>query len=67
MSKPKAGRFSVPPIPRSTPPPAWFVAPCAWFAGCTRQATGTTPHPVLGNVPTCDECHAFATKGDGKP
>jgi hypothetical protein len=34
---------------------------CRWFAGCKRAATGTTPHPVLGDVPTCDKCHKFAT------
>ena len=34
---------------------------CAWFALCDRAATGTTPHPILGDVPTCDHCHRFAT------
>lgn len=34
---------------------------CAWFVLCTRPATGTTPHPVLGDVRTCDRCHEFAT------
>ena len=34
---------------------------CRWFVLCGRTATGTTPHPVLGAVPTCDRCHAFAT------
>jgi hypothetical protein len=34
---------------------------CQWFARCTNAATTTTPHPVLGNVPTCDRCHQFAT------
>lgn len=33
---------------------------CRWFARCGRPATGTTPHPVLGDVPTCDRCAAFA-------
>lgn len=33
---------------------------CKWFARCGRSATGTTPHPVLGAVPTCDRCAAFA-------
>lgn len=32
---------------------------CAWFAGCGRPATGSTSHPVLGSVPTCDRCAAF--------
>ena len=41
-----------------------FAARCAWFAGCGRAATGTTPHPVLGDVPTCDRCHKFATGAD---
>jgi len=41
--------------------PATPVAACAWFARCTNPATGTTPHPVLGSVPTCDRCHTFAT------
>lgn len=34
---------------------------CEWFALCDRAATGTTPHPILGAVPTCDRCHEFAT------
>lgn len=38
----------------------WRVKPCQWFAGCTREATTTTPHPTLGDVPTCARCHRFA-------
>lgn len=34
---------------------------CQWFLLCTNPATGTTPHPVLGAVATCDRCHEFAT------
>jgi len=34
---------------------------CEWFLLCTNPATGTTPHPILGDVPTCDRCHKFAT------
>jgi hypothetical protein len=34
---------------------------CQWFLLCTSPATGTTPHSVLGDVPTCDRCHQFAT------
>jgi hypothetical protein len=37
---------------------------CQWFLLCDRPATGTTPHPVLGSVPTCDRCHKFATGED---
>lgn len=33
---------------------------CKWFLMCTRPATGTTQHPILGAVPTCDECRKFA-------
>jgi len=33
---------------------------CRWFARCGRPATGTTPHPILGQVPTCARCDAFA-------
>ena len=29
---------------------------CMWFAACDNPATGTTPHPILGDVPTCDRC-----------
>lgn len=34
---------------------------CQWFACCPNVATGTLPHIALGDVPTCDSCHAFAT------
>lgn len=34
---------------------------CEWFAGCRNVATGTTAHPALGDVPTCDRCHRFAS------
>lgn len=34
---------------------------CQWFALCGRPATGTVHHPILGDVPTCDRCHNFAT------
>lgn len=34
---------------------------CKWFAGCESPATEYTPHPILGNVPTCKKCHEFAT------
>ena len=33
---------------------------CQWFLLCDQTATGTTPHPVMGPVPTCDRCHRFA-------
>lgn len=29
---------------------------CEWFALCDRPATVLVPHPVLGQVPTCDRC-----------
>jgi hypothetical protein len=29
---------------------------CEWFALCDNRATGTMPHPVLGEVPICDRC-----------
>lgn len=29
---------------------------CRWFAMCDNQATGTEPHPVLGDVKICDRC-----------
>ncbi|MHB8538168.1 MAG: JAB domain-containing protein [Candidatus Dormibacteria bacterium] len=39
------------------------VAPvCRWFLRCGRPATGMTPHPILGDVPTCDRCAAFASE-----
>lgn len=34
---------------------------CQWFLRCARPATGVTPHPILGEVPTCDRCHKIAT------
>ena len=45
--------------------PAVHQAPdygvCQWFAKCGRTATNKTPHPILGEVPTCLRCHKFAT------
>ena len=35
--------------------------PCRWFLRCQNPSTGYTPHPVLGQVPTCDRCARFAT------
>lgn len=29
---------------------------CQWFARCTRIATHTRKHPVLGDVPICKRC-----------
>src|ERR1044072_1896475 len=29
---------------------------CEWFAQCLNDATGTEPHPILGDVPICDRC-----------
>lgn len=37
---------------------------CAWFALCDRPAVTTVQHPILGAVPCCARCAAFAT---GKP
>lgn len=31
---------------------------CEWFALCDNPATGTEPHPILGDVPICDRCAA---------
>lgn len=44
-------------------PAAWIIAAqttdtCRWFALCENEATGTLPHPVLGDVPVCDRCRA---------
>lgn len=38
-----------------------YTERCEWFLHCNEPATGTTPHPILGDVPTCDRCHKFAT------
>lgn len=29
---------------------------CEWFALCTRPARWLVAHPVLGEVPTCEQC-----------
>lgn len=31
---------------------------CEWYALCVRPAAGTTPHPILGDVPICEKCAA---------
>jgi hypothetical protein len=38
---------------------------CAWWAGCTNDATTTEPHPALGDVPICDRCSAKIRKIEG--
>lgn len=47
------------------------TGPCEWYALCRNVATGTTRHPILGDVPICDRCakkhdlpvDAFVVKG----
>ena len=29
---------------------------CKWFLKCEEPATTTVPHPILGDVPTCQQC-----------
>lgn len=36
---------------------AWQA--CEYFLGCTNAAAGTTEHPVLAPVPTCERCAAI--------
>lgn len=36
------------------------IVHCEWFLRCTREATGTVSHPILGDVPACDPCTKFA-------
>jgi hypothetical protein len=45
-----------------TPRPAGdnALVDCRWFIQCGRKATGTTKHPIMGDVPTCDRCAKFA-------
>jgi hypothetical protein len=33
---------------------------CRWFLLCTRPATTEVEHTVLGMVPCCEKCAAFA-------
>jgi hypothetical protein len=39
-------------------------ATCQWFLRCSQPATGTSPHPILGAVPTCARCAHFAAHGE---
>lgn len=32
---------------------------CQWFHNCQNPADHMEPHPVLGQVPTCERCGAF--------
>jgi len=32
------------------------IAKCGWRGDCRRRATGVMAHPVLGDLPICDEC-----------
>lgn len=36
---------------------------CAWFALCGRAAVTTVAHPMLGDVPCCERCVEWATRG----
>jgi len=29
---------------------------CQWYALCINEATTVIPHPILGDVPTCERC-----------
>lgn len=42
------------------------VQKCMWFRDCKNAATGTTKHPILGDVPTCERCNKFATNPKAK-
>jgi hypothetical protein len=55
------------PRAKKSAPPAAAAPTCEWFARCGRPATGTTLHPVLSAVPTCDRCHQFATGAPRAP
>ena len=42
-----------------TPKPEPVVT-CQWFLRCEREAITTVAHPILGAVPCCAPCAAFA-------
>ena len=39
-----------------------IAVPCQWFARCDRPATNTEPHPVMGDVPCCQQCFDWNQK-----
>lgn len=39
-----------------------FPNRCRWFMRCQNTATSMTPHPILGEVPTCERCKRFAAE-----
>lgn len=38
---------------------------CEWFALCPNVATDTRWHPIVGDVPVCDECAKRVDAGRG--
>ena len=37
---------------------------CRWFLHCSRIATTTREHPILGEVPICSTCNERVERGE---
>ncbi len=40
---------------------------CQWFALCPNTTTKTVRHPILGEVPVCEECAAWLDRQTNRP
>lgn len=44
----------------------YLTQPCQWWAACDNLATHKRAHPVLGDVPICDDCEGRLERISGE-